>query len=173
MPSRTVIEQLPPTIQEWLEHELLERGFAGYIELTDALNDKLAEAGLEITVSKSALHRFGQGFEGRVDALRRTMMMAQTIVRDLGDEQGAMNDAVIRLTQDRMFQIVLDEELDARSLNALAHAAADLSRASIVQKKHMASVRAKLGELEAAAQTGKRKLDPDTLREVRLELFGE
>jgi len=174
MPARAVIDQLPAEVRGWLERELLDRNFAGYLELTEALNARLQEVGLEVRVSKSSVHRFGQEFETKVDALKRTTAMAQTIARDLGDDEGAMNDAVIRLVQDRMFATVLDEQLTPKSLNSLAHAAADLARASVMQKKHMAAVRtaAERAANEVAATARKAGLSDDTVEDIKRRILG-
>jgi len=174
MPARGIIDQLPAEIREWLEGELLASGFAGYADLTTALNGRLEEHGLELTVAKSTLHRFGQRFEDQVAALKRTTQMAQTIARDLGDDEGAITDAVIRLTQDKLFNIVLEEGLSPAALNKISHAVADLSRAAVMQKKHQIATRSKAEAAaeKVAAVAKKGGLSAEAVDAIRKDILG-
>jgi hypothetical protein len=92
------------------------------------------------------------------------------------------------MVQSEMFQLLLnlqeaEEESDPiERVEVMAKAArgmADLSRASIAQKKWQSAVRekleSKLAGLEAEAAGGKpgaRRLDAETLRIVRQEVYG-
>ena len=53
-----------------------------------------------------------------------------------------------------------------------ARAIADLSRASIAQKKHASAVQAKLDALLTEAQHGENTLDIQTLQRIRREVYG-
>lgn len=174
MPQRSVIDQLPEEVREWLESELLERNFSEYVSMTDELNSKLDELGLEVTVSKSSLHRWGQDFESKVEALKRTTRMAQTIARDIGDDEGAMNDAVIRLVQDKMFATVLDENLSPKALHNIARATSDLVRASVAQKKHQIQVRKAAAQVADAVEKRVRAggLSPETVEAIKTQILG-
>lgn len=179
MSQRGLEARLPVDVREWLEAELVRGGFAGYSRLTEELNAKLEQAGVE-AASRSAVHRFGQSIEERISALKRTTEIARTLATEVGDDEGAMNDALVRLMQDKLFNLVLDLEVDPEkddvSITKLARAVADLGRASVQQKKYQAETRAKveakLAVLETEAKGGKGGLDPETLQRVRQEIYG-
>ena len=62
MPVRGKIDALPVDVRHWLERALTESGFSGY----EALETMLSERGYSI--SKSAIHRYGQKIERRFAA---------------------------------------------------------------------------------------------------------
>ena len=53
---------LPDELMDWLRTELKARGFGGYEAITEALNARLEEAGLELRIGKTAVHAFGHDF---------------------------------------------------------------------------------------------------------------
>ena len=63
MPPRRKIDLLPREFRQWLQDELKDRGFSGYDELTEALNFRLADEGLELRIGKTAVHAYGQEFQ--------------------------------------------------------------------------------------------------------------
>lgn len=84
------------------------------------------------------------------------------------------------LVQSDMFTmlVALQDAEDAdpqeriKLLGNAARAVADLSRASIAQKKHAAAVQAKLDALLTQAQHGENNLDIQTLQRIRSEVYG-
>ena len=119
MPPRPIIEQLPTEIREWLDAELLRRGFSGYLEITADLNEKLAGVGLEMTVGKTAVNNYGKNFEERIQALKRSTEVARTLAHEIGDDEGVLSDALMRLVQDKLFNVLLDIEVDPSKINVL------------------------------------------------------
>lgn len=69
MSARGKIEGLPLDVRHWLERALTESGFSGY----EALEAMLAERGYSI--SKSAIHRYGQKIEKRFAAIKASTGM--------------------------------------------------------------------------------------------------
>ncbi|KAB6715847.1 phage protein Gp27 family protein [Roseobacter sp. TSBP12] len=68
MPPPRKIDLLPAELRVWLQDELRDRGFAGYVELTEELNRRLAEHGSSETLHPATVNRFGQGYEAFVKA---------------------------------------------------------------------------------------------------------
>lgn len=158
MPSRSKISQLPQDIQEELNKKLIGDSFSGY----DGLEAWLEEMGYQI--SKSAIHRHGQEFEKKLVALKMATDQAKAVVDGSPDDEGAMSEALIRLMQQKAFDTLMNLSGDQDiSLTALGRMIADLSRASISQKKFMEEVKAKfkseIKKLEAlAGKNGEVKL---------------
>ena len=169
MPPRSKIKQLPAAVKEWLDRSLIEGNFSGY-ELLEA---ELKSRGFDI--GKSAIHRYGQEFEDKLVAIRIATEQARAITDAIPDDAGAMNDALIRLVQQKAFDALVKME-EGASIKDFSLIAARLSNASVKQKQWQAEARskitAKMDELEGEAKTGKGKFDLETLRRVREELYG-
>lgn len=173
MAPRSKISRLPNPVKDWLDKALAENGFADY----ELLADELKARGYDI--SKSAIHRYGQDFENRLGALRMASEQAKAIVLSSPDDEGSVSEALMRLVQEKLFQTLLacqgpDENID---LAKVAKAVADLTRASVSQKKWQAEIRekvnAKLVTLEQQAEGGgKAGFDLATLKRVREEIYG-
>lgn len=180
MPKRSAIDHLPADIREWLEAELVRNGFADYRALVDALNAKLAAQGVDQAVSKSALHRFGQSVEENIDYIRQTSLIARTLTKESGDDEGNMNDALTRVIQAKLFHFVMDlkQDVDPKTLALLAHSISDLARASVVGKKWMIEMRRKLQEAahkaaEAIEETVRAGgLSEEVIQAIRSKILG-
>lgn len=177
MPPRSKVTTLPKDLKEWLDALLISSSFGGY----EALAAELKERGFAI--SKSSLQRYGAGFEERLGALRAATEQAKAIVAEVGDEEGATNDALVRLVQERLFVAMTETDPEKRLgmewLPEIAKAIGNLTRASVTNKEYARKVRkedaAKLAKLEAeaAAAGGSAKgLDLETLVAVRKALYG-
>jgi len=170
--QRSKISQLPTEVREWLDAALIEGNFSGYAELVEELRVRGCE------ISKSSLHRYGQEFESRLAALKLATEQARAIAREAGDDEGALNDALIRVAQQKIFELLirLNTEGDESSLVDLSVAVSKLSKASVDQKKWQAEVRRKVEEkfrgLEKEAAGPKSGLDMETLRRIREEVYG-
>ncbi|WP_300657552.1 DUF3486 family protein [Pseudomonas sp.] len=167
MPPRSKVAGLPPEVKAWLDQALVENNFSGY----EVLSDELAERGYSI--GKSALHSYGQGFEERLSALKVASEQARAVVAAAPDEEGAVNEALMRLVQEHLFKLLMTEG-SQMDLPKVAKAVAELGRASVVQKKWQAEVRAKAeaaaSQVEKIAKKG--GLDADTVAEIRREILG-
>lgn len=138
MPARPTVLQLPDPVRAELDARLIKSGFAGYVGLAQWLS----EQGFEI--SKSALHRYGQQFEERVQALKMATDQAKAMVEVAPDDEGAVSDALMRLVQEKLFGVLMNlGEIDPNKINlgTLAKAIAQLGRASVTQKKWQIEVR--------------------------------
>ncbi|MBN9528231.1 MAG: DUF3486 family protein [Alphaproteobacteria bacterium] len=154
MPPRAKAVNLPRAVKEWLDRALVDGNFSGY----RALQEELSARGFDI--SKSALQRYGQSFERRLDALKLASEQARVMVQAAPDEEGAVNEALTRLVQEKLFGALMELEVDPAKLNlaSAAKAVAELGKATVVQKKWAAEVRRALDdaadnvEKEARAQ---------------------
>lgn len=167
MPPRSKVAALPAEVKAWLDRALVEGNFSEY----EALADELEAKGYAI--SKSALHRYGQEFEGRLAALKLASEQAKAVVAAAPDEEGAVNEALMRLVQEHLFKLLMsqDGEFD---LAKVAKAVAELGRASVVQKKWQAEVRARVEAAAAAVENIVKKggLSVDSVAAIRREILG-
>jgi len=139
MPRRSSIDGLPEEVRRWLGQALQENNFSGY----QALEEMLRERGYSI--SKSAIHRYGQKIERRFAAIKASTEAARMLTEGASDDQDARSEAVIALVQTELFESIInlqeagDEDVDpADRIGLLSSAAkniATLARASVNQKK--------------------------------------
>lgn len=174
MPRRPKITRLPSDVRTWLDEALAEGNFAGY----EALAAELRARGYD--VSRSSVHRYGQRLERKLAAIRASTEAARQIAAAAPDDADLRSAAVISLVQSDLFDalLALQEAETAepgervKLLAAAARAVAEASRASIGQKRWADEVRARLDELERQAAKADRRLDAETLRAVREQLYG-
>ncbi|MEM9118490.1 MAG: DUF3486 family protein [Cyanobacteria bacterium P01_F01_bin.56] len=154
MPARSKVMTLPESVKEELDKRLVKSGFGNY----EGLSDWLTEQGYGI--SSSTLHRYGQDFEAKLDALRIATHQAQAISEAVGDDENALGDALVRLAQEKAFQVLMKfnaEDVEGLDLVKMSRAIADLNRSAVQQKKWMGEIRAKAAEV--AEEVGKEVRD--------------
>lgn len=167
MPPRSKVASLPKTVKAWLDKALAENSFSEY----ETLAAELSAQGFSI--SKSALHRYGQDFESKLSALKMASEQARAVVAAAPDEEGAVNEALMRLVQEHLFKILM---ADGKSfdLPKVAKAVAELGKASIAQKKWQTEYREKAeaaaSRVEKIAKKG--GLNQATVDEIRREILG-
>lgn len=174
MPRPAQVELLDEVTRAALERKLLVNAFSDYA----GLSAWLREQGYEI--GKTAIHRYGQGLKRKLAAIRASTEAARLIADACPDEEDRRSEAVMSMVQSDMFAmlVALQEAEDAdpaervKLLGNAARAIADLSRASIHQKRHAAAVQARLDALLTEAQHGANNLDIQTLQRIRREVYG-
>lgn len=168
MPRRSKVLSLPDDVRQALNQKLLEQGFQGYEDLEDWLEAQ----GFEI--SKSALHRYGQDFEARVERLRVATEQARAIVEGAPDDEGNLNDAIIRLLQEKLLKVLQEIDIDPEnvSFKELGLLIARSSRASVTAKKWAAETRERLRVATEEAKDKMRKggVSEKTIAEVESAL---
>ena len=169
MPARSKVLTLPPDVREALNTELTRRGFQDY----DGLSEWLAERGFEI--SKSALHRYGSGFERRLATLQVASEQARTIVSAMGDDEGRMGEALTSLVQQKAFEVLVEmESAEDVGLIDLGHMVARLNATAVAQKRWAQQVterteRAATEVVELASRGG---LSDETAEVIRRKILG-
>lgn len=167
MPPRTKVEALPAEVKAWLDKALVEGNFSGYEQLEDELKAR------GHTIGKSSLHRYGSAFEQKLASLKMASEQAKAVVTAAPDEEGAVNEALMRLVQEHLFNLLMAEG-GKMDLPKLARAVAELGKASVTQAKWRAEVRAKAeAAAEAAARIGRKGgLSEDSVAEIRRKILG-
>jgi hypothetical protein len=172
MPARSKIALLPEDIRSELERRLITSGFSNYDAIATWLRDQ------DVDISRSAVARFGQDFAAKCDAIRIATEQARAIVTTVGDDEGNMNEALIRLIQQLSFDVLIkNQDADVASLlPKMGVMIAKLSKASVDQKKWQRDVKTKaqqaVDNIEQKTAGRKRQLDPETLRIIKEEIYG-
>ncbi len=176
MPQRPKIAGLPPDLRAWLDRALSDQAFAGYEQLSDLLRER----GYEI--SKSSLHRYGEKLERRLSAIKASTEAAVAIANAAPDDADERSAAVMALIQTDVFDVLLQlQEAEAaepgerlKLLRGAAKSIAELSRASVNQRKRRDDVAAKVRVAadQAAKIASRGGLSPDTVAEIRKAVLG-
>lgn len=167
MAPRSKVAKLPTSVKNWLDKALVVENFGNY----EQLKAELADRGFDI--SRSALQRYGQDFSERLSALKLASEQARAVVTAAPDEEGAVNEALMRLVQEHLFKLLLDngQKID---LPKIARAVAELGKASVVQKKWQAEVRTKAQEAAEKVEQIVKKggMSADVINKIRKEILG-
>lgn len=164
MARRSVIKtEVPGDIQDGFNARLVAGGFADYVGLTAWLNERLAEAGLSVRVSKTSAFRYGSEFQEQFERdmaeQRQLYQIAKTSLKDNQDPEGVVREATIRTMQTRLLRLSIalrdaeeagdDPHLLAETSSKIAKAIADLGRTDILSQKYKAEIRK---QIQAAAK---------------------
>lgn len=172
MPARSRVEVMPEDDKAWLDQALVKGNFSGYEALAEALEKR------GFSISKSALHRYGSKFEERIAQLRMATEQAKAVVQATPDDAGDMTEALMRLVQQKVFNVLVECEIDPTKadLGKLTLQVARLARSSVPLRKYAAEVKAKLGRVidsaTAAAESGAETDPLALLKRVREEAYG-
>ena len=142
MAPRSKVHTLPPELKEWLDAELVRRGFGDYVQLAADLKTRGAD------VSKSALQRYGSPFERSLAKVKMASEQARAIVDAAPDDEDKLGSAVVRVTQEKILNLLMDIDIDADDVdvNKLFKNVAEIGKASVAHKKFGFEARAALKE---------------------------
>ncbi len=177
MAKRSKIATLPIAIRRWLDTELSSNNFGEY----ELLAEELKKRGFDI--SKSAVHRYGQGLEKKLAAIKASTQAAAAIADAAPDDADLRSAAVISLIQTDVFDVLIRmQEADAETnpadrlklLGGAAKSIAELSRASVNQKKWQSEVRSKIEAVasEVHQEAKKGGLSDDVADKIRRHILG-
>lgn len=178
MPAPSKVSLLPEAIRAELERRLIASGFGGYEEL----EAWLAAQGFEI--GKSSLHRDGAKLKRRLEAIKASTEAARTLAEAAPDDEGHLSGSVISMVQSDIFNVLLklqdaqDDEVNPTErlalLSAAAKSVAELTRASVNQKKWMTEVRSRVkAAADAAVKIAKKGgLSAEAVSELRARILG-
>ena len=176
MPARSKVETLPREIRSWLDRALAEKGFAQY----DALSKALSAKGF--TISKSAVHRYGEKLERRLAAVKASTEASRAIAEAIPDDADQRSQAVMSMLQTDIFNALVDlqeaEDVEPAAKLALmakvGRTLAPMVGASIRLKKFAedVSTRVQAAADKAMRLATKGGLSQATAEEIRREILG-
>ena len=170
MPPRSKVHALPPELKEWLDNELMARGFADYEQLAADLKARGAD------VSRSSLQRYGSPFEKKMAQLKLAGEQARALVDAAPDDEDKLGAAVIRMTQEKIFNLLLELDINPEEVdvNKLFKNAAEIGKASVSQKRFSSEVRARAEAAAANVEKIAKKggLSAEAVEQLRREILG-
>lgn len=171
MGRRSKVSALPNAVKQWLDAALVEGNFSGY----EQLEAELKARGFDI--GKSSIQRYGSQFEQKLGALKMASEQARAIVSAAPDDEGAVSEALMRLVQENLFKMLVEfvpEPGQALNMPRIAKAVAEMSRATVTQKKWQEEVRARAAAVAESAEKIARKggLSAASVDEIRRSILG-
>lgn len=153
MPPPRKIDLIPAEVRQWLQDELKARGFADYVDLTAALNDRLEDEGVEIRLGKSAVHSFGQEYEHMVKAQEEASAWAVSWMEDNGlEEEAKRHNVLFQMITTLAFKVMKQQmtkdgdEIDPKELHFIGRMLKDVMTSSGIREKLSADERKRLAE---------------------------
>jgi ribonuclease HII len=176
MARKSTVQQLSPEVRSYLERRIVE----GRLTLDELIADLQETFPNEAAPSRSAVHRYGKKLERKLSAIKASTEAARLIAEGAPDQADLRSAAVISLVQSELFEAMVslqeaEDEDDAgtrvKLLSQAAKAIAEVSRASVVQKRWQDEVAEKLAKIEESMQDDAR-YDAYTFNRIKEELYG-
>jgi Protein of unknown function (DUF3486) len=173
------IKKLPPDLKEQLDQMLTDGTFHSCRQLAKWLGDN----GFEI--SHAAIHKYGQKFERKLEAVRMATEQARIVCEQSKDDDAQMQSALMRLVQTRLFEVLTAaNEMGQGSANeegatiapvnitALARSVSGLVRAESEHRKWAERARAGVAEAEKKVDEARSKgLSKDAAEQIKAVLL--
>lgn len=183
MPPVSKIAQLPPDIRAWLHQTFVERAFGDIEGVTRDLNELMKQAGVAITIGKSAVGAESQKVKRAQEAIKATTEATRLIADASRDDGDSRSEAVMALVQSEVFELLLqiresEDEADPverlKALRGIGKTVAEMSRARVNQAKWRAEVdaRAQAAADKVARLAKKGGMDAATVQEIRASILG-
>lgn len=153
MPAPAKLDLIPGEVRSWLREELATRGFADIVDVTEALNFRLQEAGLEITIGKTAVGKFSKALKDQ----REAFQIAETLLADMDiSAEGELHKVLLQMIATsavHMINAVREDggQLEAKELMSLGRMLKDLMASSGMREKLLDDERKRIAA-EARAQ---------------------
>lgn len=155
MPPPKKVDLLPAELRDWLKDELRKRGFSDYEGLAEDLNFRLEEAGLELSIGKSALHNYGQEYEQFAKLQDEAGSWAQQWMadNDLSDE-AQQHSVLFQMMTSIAFKVLKSQmtksgdEIEAKDLHFLGKMMKDIMSSSGIREKLMEAERERIAREE-------------------------
>lgn len=173
MPPPRKIDLLPSELRVWLQEELRARGFSQYEDVSEALNFRLEDAGLDLRIRKSAIHAWGTEYQEFVRLQEQASDWAREWLGDLGlEDQAQRQNVLFQMLTTLAFKVMQAEvakegaDISPQNLHFLARMMKDvMSSSGIVQAMQDKERKAQSAKLDAAVEAG--DIDADAAAKAR------
>lgn len=162
MPPPRKVDLLPPELRDWLKEELRLRGFAGYEDVTERLNERLAEQGQTLRLGKSAVHQFGAEHKAFVELNEQAGAWAESWMSENGlAEEAQRHNVLFQMVTTLAFKQMKSQmdkdgdEIDPRELHFIGRMLKDIMTSSGLREKLVEDERrAQAQKLDDAVESG-------------------
>ncbi|QBF31512.1 phage protein Gp27 family protein [Thalassococcus sp. S3] len=181
MPPPRKLDLIPLEVRQWLAEELQARGFADIVEVTEALNFRLEEDGLQLTVGKSAVGEFSKLLKDQ----REAFSMAETLLGEMDVEAESdlhrMLLHMIATSAAQMMKAVREKDahLEPKDLMSLGRMLKDLMSSAGIREKLLEDERTRLArEIKekaadvAAKAVGDAGLSAEKSEQIKAQILG-
>lgn len=183
MPPVGKIAQLPPELREWLHRAFVERSFGDIQGITDDLNQLMKEAGVAISVGKSAVGAESQKVKRAQESIKAATEAARLMHEAAPDDAGMRSRSVMAMIEEGLFSAFIDlreaevEEDPAARIALMTKASqgvAKLAAARVLQAKWQTELDAKLkAAADRATKLAKKGgASAKTVEEIRAAILG-
>jgi hypothetical protein len=183
MPPVSKIAQLPEDLRLWLHQTFVQRAFGDIAGVTEELNQLMKEAGVAISIGKSAVGAESLRVKRAQEAIKATTEAAKLIADSSADPGDNRSAAAMAIVQAEVFELLLkiresEEEQDPLVrlgvMNEAALGLSRLSRARVNQAKWAdeLDVRAKAAADKVSKLAKKGGMDAKTVAEIRANILG-
>lgn len=184
MPPVRKIAQLPADLREWLHKTFVERSFGEIEAVTEELNALMKQAGVAISIGKSAVGVESQRVKRAQEAIKATTEAARVIAETSADPGDNRSAAAMAIVQSEVFELLLqiresEEEQDPLVrlgvMNEAALGLSRLSRARVNQAQwaDKLDARAKAAADQVEKLLAKKGgLNAKTIAEIRANILG-
>ncbi|WP_417262613.1 phage protein Gp27 family protein [Celeribacter sp.] len=153
MPPPRKIDLLPEEDRRWLQDTLRERGFSGYVEITEELNARLLARGSDETLHPATVNRFGQGYEDFVKAQEQAAEWAVNWMQDAGlEDEAQRHNVLFQMVTTLAFKVMQaqmskdGDEIDPKELHFIGKMLKDVMQSSGVREKLVADERERVAK---------------------------
>jgi Protein of unknown function (DUF3486) len=165
--QRSSVDLLPEETKAELNKRLVQSAFSGY----ESLAAWLETQGFKI--SKSSVHRYGSKLEEQMESIAQTTEAAKYLIESIPDDEGSVNEALLRLATDKLFKFFRDTELtEPKDIANLVRSVGDITRGSISSKKYRAEFKEKIAAKFVELEKPSRNLDSQTLQVIKEQIYG-
>ena len=154
MPPPRKVDLLPSELRAWLQEELKARGFGDYVALSEALNARLEDEGLQLRIGKSAIHAYGQEYAEFVKYQEEASAWAAGWMNDNGlEEEAQRHNVLFQMITTLAFKVMQSQmmkdggEINPQELAFLGKMLKDVMASSGMREKLMEAERARIAAL--------------------------
>jgi hypothetical protein len=173
------IKRMPPDLKEQLDKLLSDGTFHSCRQLSQWLGSN----GFEI--SHAAIHKYGQKFERRLDAIRLATEQARIVCQQFEGDDAQMQGALLRLVQTQLFEVLAAANEKGKksaaqggatiapvNITALARSVSGLVKAETEHQRWADRMRAGVVAVEAKVEEARAKgLSPEAADQIKAVLM--
>jgi hypothetical protein len=129
MPPRSKVAKLPLAVRNELERRIIDRGFSGYQELAEWLQQQ----GYEI--AEDSVQRYGARLHNRIESLDLSVLEAKAVAHTTPADRERVIDSTIDLLNAQVLSTLIEaEQIDLDGISRLSRTICELSKTTIARQ---------------------------------------